>query len=319
MKTVAVTGCTGFVGGGLSKALLAAGYGVRIISRGAPRYRLPGAEYAEASFSDVKSLEKAVAGCDAVFHLAAALFCRSAGEFMRSNATGTANLVAACEAARTVKKIIYLSSLAAGGPSPDGEDRDESRPDAPVSAYGRSKRAGEEAVRGFRGGPSVTLRPPIVYGKKDFGLGTIASWVKRGVMVNAGSASGRFSFVYLDDLVRALLLALETPAFDGGTFYVCERRTYEWREFIALLARGMGARMPLMISLPPWAVRVAGAFYELVTAVTGGVPALNRDKAKEAAGPNWTASPALWEKTAGRADWTPLEEGIRKTFDGEPN
>ena len=313
MRTVAITGGTGFVGGGLAKALLAKGYAVRIVSRGKPARPLAGAAYAEASFSDAESLGRAVAGCDAVFHLAAALFCRSGAEFMRANAEGTANLVAACGAAG-VKKLVYLSSLAAAGPSEADKPRTEDMPEAPVSFYGRSKRGGEEAVRKFSGGPFVILRPPIVYGEKDFGLSTIASWVQRGVMVNAGSADGRFSFIYLDDLVRALTEALETDKFDGGTFFVCEDRTYAWREFIALLSAGMGVKMPVLLSLPPWAVFAAGCVYEWISALTGAAPALNRDKAREAVGPNWTASPGKWEKAAGWKGWTPLEEGIRRTF-----
>lgn len=314
MITVAVTGGTGFVGGALSKALLEKGFAVRIVSRAKPARPLPGAAYAEADFSDIESLKRALAGADAVVHLAAALFCRSKEAFLQANAAGTANLTAAAGAVGTVKKIVYLSSLAAAGPSGAQTPKTESQPDAPVSYYGRSKREGETAVRKFSGGNFVILRPPIVYGKKDFGLSTIAEWVRRGVMVNAGSATGRFSFIYLDDLVRALLEALETDKFNGGTFYVCENRAYTWREFITLLAAGMGVKMPFMVSLPPWAVYAAGWAYEIVSAVTGATPALNRDKAREAPGPNWTASPALWEKTAGWNDWTPLEEGISKTF-----
>jgi nucleoside-diphosphate-sugar epimerase len=313
MRTIAVTGGTGFVGRALSKVLLEKGCAVRIISRRPPRDPLPGAEYAVADFCDEQSLRRAVAGADAVVHLAAALFCRSKEAFMRANAEGTARLVAAAGADPGIKKFVYISSLAAGGPAGE-EPRTEAEPEAPVSYYGISKLEGEKAVKAFTGGAFVILRPPIVYGKKDFGFSKIAEWVRRGVMVNAGSAGGRFSFVYLDDLVRAITEALETGKFDGGTFYVCENRVYRWKEFIALLAAGMGVRMPLMISLPPWAVYLTGWFYETATALTGAEPALNRDKAREASAPNWTASPDKWEKAAGRAEWTPLAEGIKKTF-----
>lgn len=314
MRNIAVTGGTGFVGQALSKALLAKGYAVTIVSRRAPLHPLPGARYAQADFADPASLGRALAGADAVVHLAAALFCRSREAFMRANAGGTANLAAAANAVPSLKKFIYISSLAAGGPSPDGAPRTEALPDAPVSAYGLSKLEGEKAARAFANGPLVILRPPIIYGKKDSGFSKIAQWVRKGVMVNAGSAGGRFSFVYIDDLVAAIIAALETPSFDGGCFYVCEERSYAWREFITMLAQGMGVKMPLMLSLPPAAVYAVGWLYEAVTRLTGAEPVMNRDKAREAAAPNWTASPALWEKASGRAAWTPLAEGIKKTF-----
>lgn len=314
MKTIAVTGGTGFVGRALSKALLAKGYAVRVITRRRPAEVLEGAAYAEADFSDAASLGRALAGADAAVHLAAALFCRSREDFMRANAGGTANLVAAANAQPSLKKLVYVSSLAAGGPSSADAPRTEAQPEAPTSFYGQSKLEGEKAVKTFANGPFVILRPPIIYGRKDSGFSKIAEWVRKGVMVNAGSADGRFSFVYIDDLVRAVIQSLETPGPDGGTFYVCEARSYAWLEFIKLLAAGMGVKMPFMLSLPPRAVYAVGWLYEAVTAVTGAEPVMNRDKAREAAGPNWTASPALWEKTAGWSDWTPLQEGIKKTF-----
>ena len=313
MKTIAITGGTGFVGKALSKALLEKGFAVRVITRRQPAAPLPGATYAEADFADIESLKRALAGADAAVHLAAALFCRSKEAFMLANAAGTANFAAAAGATPGLRKIIYLSSLAAGGPSTAEAPRTEADADAPVSFYGMSKLEGEKAVSNFKGS-FVILRPPIIYGKKDSGFSKIAEWVRKGVMVNAGSAGGRFSFVYLDDLVEAILSALYSNMFDGGTFYICENRAYAWRDFIAMLAGGMGVKMPFMLSLPPWAVYAIGWLYEAVTALTGAEPMMNRDKAREASAPNWTASPALWEKTSGASAWTPLEEGIKKTF-----
>lgn len=301
------------MGRALTKALLEKGFAVRIITRRTPAAAQEGAAYAEADFADAESLKKALAGADAAIHLAAALFCRSKEDFMRANAEGTANFAAAAAATPGLRKIIYLSSLAAGGPSPADAPRTEADADAPVSFYGMSKLEGEKAVKNFPGA-HVILRPPIIYGKKDSGFSKIAEWVRKGVMVNAGSAGGRFSFVYLDDLVNAIISALYSNLFDGGTFYICENRAYAWKDFIGMLAKGMGVKMPFMLSLPPWAVYAVGWLYETVTAMTGAEPMMNRDKAREASAPNWTASPALWEKTSGASEWTPLAEGIKKTF-----
>lgn len=301
------------MGRALTNALLEKGFAVRIITRRRPAAEQEGADYAEADFADVQSMKKALAGADAAIHLAAALFCRSKEDFMRANAEGTANFAAAAAATPGLRKIIYLSSLAAGGPSPADAPRTEADADAPVSFYGMSKLEGEKAVKNFPGA-HVILRPPIIYGKKDSGFSKIAEWVRKGVMVNAGSAGGRFSFVYLDDLVNAIVSALYSNLFDGGTFYICENRAYAWKDFIGMLAKGMGVKMPFMLSLPAWAVYAVGWLYETVTAITGAEPMMNRDKAREASAPNWTASPALWEKTSGASEWTPLPEGIKKTF-----
>ena len=315
MKILAITGGTGFVGGALAKAALARGYTPRILTRRAPARGLEGAQYRVVDFKDPKTLETALEGAHCAVHLAAALFCRSKEEFERANALGTANMASACARTPALEKLIYLSSLAAGGPSKDpARPRSESDGEAPVSFYGKTKLGGETAVKNTRNLPYVILRPPIVYGKNDSGISQIAAWVKKGLMVNAGSGSARFSFIYIDDLVSAVLKALETENLNGKTYYVCENKTYPWKEFIALLAKAMGVKMPLMLTLPPKAMYGAGWLYEIISKLTGAEPVFNRDKAREGAAPNWTASSAAWEKDTAWPGWTPLEEGIKKTF-----
>ncbi len=315
-KTVAVTGGTGFIGTALTRALLARGYAVRIFTRRYPARRVEGAQYAEVSYDDRESLKRAAEGADHVVHMAATLFSRTRAGFERTNVGGTAALVAALASLpKPPEKLVYVSSLAAGGPTPDGgEPRTEETPDAPVSEYGRTKLGGEKEVQ--RLPPFVrrtVLRPPIVYGPNEYAVSKIAHWVRKGFMVNAG-ASGAFSFVYVDDLAAAIIEALENPATDGRTYYVCENRAYPWKDFIAMLASAMGVKMPFMLDLPRPLLSALGLAYEAVSLLGRAEPVFNRDKAKEGAAPNWTASSSKWERDTGRAAWTPLAEGIKKTF-----
>lgn len=315
-KTVALTGGTGFIGGALAKALLARGYAVRIFTRGNPARRLEGAQYEVVSFENKESLKKAADGADFVVHMAAVLFSRTRAGFEKANVAGTANLVGAVGAlAKPPEKFIYISSLAAGGPSADpASPRSEEIPDAPVSDYGRTKLGGEKEV--MRLPPFVRrtiLRPPIVYGRNEYAVSKIAHWVKKGFMVNAG-ASGSFSFVYVDDLVAAIITALENPATDGNTYYICENHAYAWKTFIAMLAAAMGVKMPLMLDLPRPLLCALGLVYEAVSWLGGAEPVFNRDKAREGAAPNWTASSSKWELDTAWPGWTSLEDGIKKTF-----
>lgn len=314
-KTVAITGGTGFIGTALARALLARGYAVRIFTRRIPARRVEGAQYAEVAYDSRDSLKKACEGADYVVHMAAVLFSRSRAGFEKVNVGGTANLVAAVSTLpKPPEKLVYVSSLAAGGPSPARAPRTEETPDAPVSEYGRTKLGGEKEVQ--RLPPFVrrtVLRPPIVYGKNEYAVSKIAAWVKKGFMVNAGAA-GSFNFVYVEDLAAAIITALENPATDGQTYYVCENRAYPWRDFIAMLAQAMGVKMPFMVDLPGPLLGALGLVYEAVSLVGGAEPVFNRDKAREGAAPNWTAVSSKWEKDTGWRSWTPLEEGIKKTF-----
>lgn len=315
METIAVTGGTGFVGTFLCNALREKGYRIRIITRKMPKIQRENTEYAVADYQDEKSLENAFTGADKVIHLAAGLFCISKKEFFRANSKATENVATAAKKAG-ITKIIYQSSLAAGGPAYDGKPKNETMPDKPSSYYGASKLEGEKFIKEC-GIPYVILRAPIVYGGKDAGVSTISDWVRRGLMVNAGSADGKFSFIYVKDLVRVHIDALEKDIFNGGTFYVCEKQDYPWKEFINKMADGMGRKSPFMLNMPMPVVYAAGMVCELVSILTGVTPMLNRDKAREAAGPDWTADASLWEKTAGWNDWTPLEKGVRLTFGTE--
>ncbi|MCM2267629.1 MAG: NAD(P)-dependent oxidoreductase [Elusimicrobiales bacterium] len=314
-KTVAITGGTGFIGTALARLLLARGYGVRIFTRRIPEKRVEGAQYSEVSFDSKDSLKAACEGADFLVHMAAVLFSRSRAGFEKVNVQGTANLVAAAAALpKPPEKFVYISSLAAGGPSPAGAPRTEETPDAPVSEYGRTKLGGEKEVQ--RLPPFIRrtiLRPPIVYGRNEYAVSKIAHWVKKGFMVNAGAA-GSFNFVYVEDLAAAVITALENPATDGNTYYVCENRAYPWQDFIAMLAAAMGVKMPFMVNLPAPLLGLLGLVYEAVSWAGGAEPVFNRDKAKEGAAPNWTASSSRWEKDTAWPGWTPLAEGIKKTF-----
>ena len=317
METIAITGGTGFVGTFLCNALREKGYKIRIITRKMPKKTHENMEYAVADYQNVESLVSAFSGADKVVHLAAGLFCISKKEFFRANSKATENVAFAAKKAG-IKKIIYQSSLAAGGPSYDGKPKSENSEDKPSSYYGASKLEGETFIKNC-GIPYVILRAPIVYGGKDAGVSTISDWVRRGLMVNAGSADGKFSFIYVKDLVRAHIDALEKDIFNGGTFYVCEKQDYPWKEFINKMAAGMGRKPPFMLDMPMPIVFAAGIVCELFSVITGTTPMLNRDKAREAAGPDWTADASLWEKTSGWNDWTPLEQGVKLTFGTEKN
>jgi nucleoside-diphosphate-sugar epimerase len=318
MKTVVITGGTGFIGGALARALLALGYKPRIFTRRPPARRLDGAEYRIVSFDDAESLRNAAEGADFIIHMAAVLFSRTRAGFEKANITGTANLVkAAGSLSKHPEKFIYISSLAAGGPPPAAAPRNEAMPDAPISNYGLSKLGGEREIKKLPATIRATvLRPPIVYGKNEFAVSQIAQWVKKGFMINAGSGGGTFSFIHIDDLTAAIITAMENTATDGRTYYVCEKKVYAWKDFIGLLAAAMNVKMPYMLDLPKNFLGALGLAYEAISWLTGSTPVFNRDKAKEGSAGNWTADPSKWERDTGCDNWISLKDGIKKTFSG---
>ncbi|MEW5951262.1 MAG: NAD-dependent epimerase/dehydratase family protein [Elusimicrobiota bacterium] len=310
---IAVTGGTGFVGSAVVKNLTALNEKILILSRRESQSYNPNISVLKTDYHNMENLTDNLKGCDALIHLAAALFCRSSREYFKANAVTAKNLRIAAQKTG-IKKIVYVSSLAAGGPMPlDAQDRTESINDNPISAYGKSKLAAEKELLEFSG-DLVVLRPPIVYGPKDAGFSKIAQWVKKGIMVVPGSDRTPFSFIYLKDLAKCVQTALYSDFPKGEKYYVCENKTYQWGEFIEEMALQMKVKKPKMIKMPPSALYAAGFAYEVISYITKTEPVLNRDKAREAAGGKWTCSSSKWEKASGFSSWTPLREGLKETF-----
>ncbi len=315
--TVLITGGNGFIGKRLTDALLQEGYKVRVVSRRRPHTQPvnPDVSIVQVDYNDIESVKKALQDCVMVYHLAAAIFGFKYKDFEQANVQVTHNLVQAANQTNCLKRFIYMSSLAASGFATDpAYPRLETDAPCPISDYGITKLGGEKEVMALRCDINWTImRAPIVYGGSESGVSKIAAWVKRGLMINT-SGNGIFSFVYVQDLVKALVSASHLAGTEKQIFFVCEEQTYTWNEFIEKMARAMGVHKPFMPHAPVWLMRVAAAIYSLVARVTGAQPALNYDKVKEAIiDGHWICSGAKWQKLSGQS-FTSLEDGLHKSF-----
>ncbi len=151
-----VTGASGFIGSNLVDRLLAEGAEVQCLVR--PSSNLtwlssPHLTLVPGDFHDSASLAPAVADVDVVFHVAGATRAARRAGYFRGNLEATCNLLQACqEYGPEDQKFLFVSSLAAAGPSP-GHPLTEDLEPHPVSAYGESKLAAERAiVRGVNEG-----------------------------------------------------------------------------------------------------------------------------------------------------------------------
>ncbi len=315
--TVLITGGNGFIGRALTDKLLHQGYNVRILTRRTPlaQHVHPAVTLVQANYTDISSLTKALSGCEGVFNLAGTLFGFCYDDFKQGNITAVTNLVQAVKQTPTIKTFVHVSSLAASGYATDLQHpRLESMPAQPVSDYGRTKLGGEQAVKTLPHSVKWTIiRPPIVYGKNDSGVSKIATWVKRGFMVNT-SGNGYFSFVYIEDLVDALYQAYIRPDTDRETYFVAEPQTYSWDYFISHMAKAMHVRKPFMPKAPVWMMRLAACIYENCAKLTNTQPALNYDKVAEAVIPgHWICSSEKWCSLT-KQQFTPLKKGLEQSF-----
>lgn len=321
MQKAVITGGLGFVGSVLADVLLQNGYTVKIFTRKAPRHlpENPALEIVRVDYDDISSLAQEIEGAQIVFHLAAAIFAYNFEEFSRANTVLTENMVSAVNRTKSVESFVYLSSQAAAGPCEykDNPKTEEDIP-SPISDYGQTKYDAEGALKNLppqvRG---VILRAPIVYGRQNAGASKLASWVKKGIMVNAGGGEGtHFNFIYVDDLAKALFTAAVLPSAAGGVFFVGENTSYSWGYFINSMADAMGVSRPFIFTLPAPLLEIAAFIYEILSRLFKFTPALNYDKVKEASVKgHWVCNTSKWQALTGQ-DFTPLAEGLKKSFNG---
>lgn len=278
---ILVTGANGFVGSHLTEALLARGYRVRCMVRRTSDLTfvcdLP-VEWTYADVQDRNGLLQACQGIDAVCHCAALTRALDEATFLRVNARGAEALAqAALQAAPGLQRFLFVSSQAAAGPSSGPDDWvDESRPGNPVTWYGRSKVAAEQALLAMAASlPLTIVRPSAVFGPRDRDFLEYFRLTKWGLSVQVGRAERRLSLIYVRDLVTLVLLALESPVAVGQTYFACNLAVSRV-ELADAFARALRKRT-LHIALPE-AVLAPLALVARVQGWLTGKPALINDQ-----------------------------------------
>lgn len=272
-----------------------------------------GAELVTGSMTEPGTLGRAVRGVDVVVHLAALTSARSTAEYHRVNESGTRNLVrAAAEADPRPRRFVYLSSLAAAGPSIGGEPIGPGDAPRPLTTYGRSKLAGEVACREAAGEIEICiLRAPAVYGPGDREMFRFFRMARLGFVPIPAGPDRMLQFVHVADLAGAVVRAVTAPAADG-LFHIAEPRAYADREFARLVGEAVGRRVGI-VSVPQALVRVAASANEVAYGLLGRSSVFNREKAAELLAPGWLCETGTARAVLGFEAETPLPRGLRET------
>jgi nucleoside-diphosphate-sugar epimerase len=249
-------------------------------------------------------------GADVVFHVAGRVAARSEAEFLRVNRDGAAR-VARIAARAGVARFVLVSSLAVTGPSRRGHPVDETSGPGPVTTYGRSKKAGEEAVRGA-GVPVTVIRPPAVYGPRDRAFLPLFRAASRGVVPLLGDGGKELTLVHAADLARALVAAATRAATLGGTYHAGHPQPVTQRALAEAVGRAVGHRVRC-VTLPAPAVRAVLGAAGAATRALGRAPLLDGDKANELLASSWVCSSEAIRRDAGWAAEIPLDRGLAET------
>ncbi len=311
-----VTGASGFVGSHLAAHLARRGDDVRGLVRRpeqAAWLASLGVRLLAGELADLDGLKAAVAGVDVVFHSAGLTAAGSEREYLAVNVEGTARLLEAAVGARPAPaRFVHVSSLAAVGPTAPGQLTTEASPCHPVTAYGRSKLAGEAVVRGAAL-PWTIVRPPAVYGPRDREMLRLFRVARSGFAPVFGLGRQELSLVYAEDLAAGIALVGTAACAAGETYHLAHPDIVRSRELVQEIGRAVRGRAPLIVPVPAAiAARVVRAIGR-AAAAAGRRTVVSEDKMAEFLAPAWGTSVAKAERELG---WSPphdLRSGLAAT------
>ncbi len=301
---VFVTGGTGFVGSHAVEALLAANHEVIALVRptsNTSHLEELGVTLATGHLGDAAGFRDALEGADAVVHIAGLVAAAKPDLMYQANAVGTRDLVDVAADTCPGVPFLYVSSVAAQGPSEGPHPRDADEPPAPVSHYGHTKLEGEGAVLGHRDRLQVMiLRPPPVYGPRDTDIFQVFALARRGLAPILGGGDRYLSIVHAQDLADAIVACIEAPR-TGAIYPIDDGHVYTWTDLGQTIADAMG-RSARTLCVPPFAFRTAAVASELFGKLRGKPPTFDRDKFLEMNQRSWVCgNRALLEHTS----WCP--------------
>lgn len=312
---VFLTGGTGFIGSHIAEKLLESGYEVRALVRATSdveHLKRLGVELVQGALGSAGEFRDQLRGCDAVIHGAGILASGQPEWMYQVNAQGTRDLVDEVAAvAEPGTPFVYISSVAAQGPSQGRAAREVGEVPQPVSYYGRTKLDGEGAVLAHREKLATSiLRPPPVYGPRDRDMFQVFAMANRRLTPVMGRGERLLSVIHVEDVARAAVLCVERGA--RGVYAVDDGHCYTWREMVGTIAEGVGKRS-LTVPVPRAVFAGAAAVSEVYGRLSKRSLVFDRDKYLEMIQESWVCGYAEIQRDLG---WEPkwsLLEGAKQT------
>jgi UDP-glucose 4-epimerase len=248
MLNILVTGATGFVGQRLIECLKLDGCNIKVISR----KPMLGVEVIICDFLKDNIPDNALKDIDIVFHLAGYAHDLKSelgieDTYQKIN-VGVTDELLSLSVKHNVKKFIFVSSVKAGGHPIRGKCTAEEDQNNPEGIYGKTKR--ETELKVLKAGQSANihvsiLRPALIYGpnvKGNFQL--MMQGIKKGWFPPLPETGNRRSIVHVDDVVRALLLLVNSQQANGEIFIATDGKTYSSRNIYETMCRVLGKSIP---------------------------------------------------------------------------
>lgn len=320
-KKILITGASGFVGGFLVNEAISRGLTVHSAVRKSSNTEVLDGLDNKLVYWDFEDIDEMAdilgkGGYDYIIHNAGLTKAKAKEAYFKVNEQYLRNLVEAIRKADLqLDKFLFVSSLAAYGPAdfqPEGIVREDSTPH-PVTNYGRSKLAAEHFLMKQQDIPYNIIRPTAVYGPREYDLLTVYQTLAKHMEAYVGLTNQRLTFIYVKDLVRAMMDILLSDK-EGKAYFITDGNTYTAQKMNAIVKKEIGVKWTLPIKLPIFFVKVLAFFSEKISGFSDKYPPLNIEKVNELRARDWSCDISPLQTEIGFKSEYDLEQGLIETI-----
>jgi nucleoside-diphosphate-sugar epimerase len=316
-----ITGATGYVGNNLAIRLASEGHCIHALCRSSNKKNLldhSNIKIFEGDITDVASIERAMQGCEQVYHLAAfaRVWSKDPTVFYKLNVEGTRNVLDAAKKFG-IKNIVFTSTGGVLGPShgkPVKED--DERFGNVFNEYEDTKTQAELLCKEYCNKYNIRIvivNPPRIYGpgiesESNAVTKLVKLYVKGKWKIMPGDGKRTGSYVHVDDVVNGHILAMEKGR--AGERYILSGENASYKEFFDVLAKVNGKKFTLY-KFPVPLMMIAGYSIMGYSKLTGKPPLLTPQWIKKYFY-DWSLSCEKAQRELGYT-YRSLEEGLRQT------
>ncbi len=314
-KKVLITGASGFVGYHLIQAALARDLEVYAAVRTSSKIDHLKSLPVILTFPDLGNpieLEKDFKEkqYDYIIHAAGSTKAKRKEEYKAVNAEYTRNLAQATQnSGIQLQKFLFISSLAAIGPLTNAQD--EKHLPNPVTTYGKSKLLAESYLAEYDL-PSVIVRPTAVYGPRERDILVMFKLISKGLEFYIGRKDQQLSFIHVTDLANVTIALMESSHVNK-TYNLTDGIAYD-RYALGNITKEVLGKKTLKLHVPLNLMKMTVGFLEVIYALNGKIPTINKEKLKELTASSWHYSIEELKKDIGFNPIYDLHHGLKETL-----
>jgi nucleoside-diphosphate-sugar epimerase len=317
-NSILVTGGSGFIGSRLIEKLVDLDYEVTAILRKTSRrdhLPLDKIKIVEIDLTDYQSILDffTLNSFDYIIHAAGITKALKKEDYFIYNTQTTKYLIDAIKKVSwKPQKFVYISSQAA-----HGTYKKLQRPikisdiHNPITSYGKSKLLSERYIDEHYRYPYVILEPTSVYGTGDKDFLIVMKLISKGIEGYIGKKPQRLSFIYVEDLVDAIISSISLPF--TGEFLISDGNEYIDEDLGKAVKNALGKKT-VKIRIPVAIAYIAAFFSTLFAQINGKPTAFNLEKMKELKAKNWLCDSTPFFNTFSFNPKYNLDKGVSETI-----